>query len=165
MTTVKTIHDKVNVKNATKIIKLKPEQQKEENNMSEDYLNEGMDTETFYNNIMEQMKTIIKDQERNLISKEYKMRVIEKAIEIKSNEMKREIEKRNNEVNSVRMELEIMKQEVDYHRDRESNKSIGRDEARKTVKELYDIQTKRREIHITEAQLDDEAREYLKRYE
>ena len=150
MSRVKTIHDKTNTITLKKDAVLNPESET---------------TEQFYGNVMNQFKTVIQDQNNILQDKERKLQVVEKAYEMNNINLKKELEKQKKEIEDYKMKVKLLDQEVEYHRSKDTNKSSSREDARKIIKELHEINLKRRDIKITEAELDEEAKEYIKKFQ
>jgi CII-binding regulator of phage lambda lysogenization HflD len=126
---------------------------------------ESEDTDTFYGNIFNQMKTVIETQNAELEDKTHKLNVVEKAIQLKNDDMKKKLDKAQDEIKKRELELKMLEQEATHYRTRESTKNEKRLDVRKLVKDIHELNLKKRERTINQAQLDEEAREYLKKFE
>ena len=125
---------------------------------------EEQDTDTYYKNVIGQMKSIIVNQNDEISEKDRKTKILERAVEMKNNEAKKIIHQKDAELENERNRRIMVEEELDYHRQAEGNKSADRAETRKTVEELFSINAKRREKQISQAELDSEASEYLKKF-
>lgn len=123
------------------------------------------ETENYYANIINQFKTVIVDQTKEIDEKSHKLRVVEKAIAIKNEDFKRQINQKAAELKDKDIKIKLLEQEMQHHREKEVHRHGHRANTRKIVQELHDINSKRRDKSISEAQLDAEAREYLKMFE
>lgn len=123
------------------------------------------DTEVYYGNIIGQFKTVIVDQYKELDDKNHRIKVMEKAFTIKNDDNKKIINMKNTEIKDKDIKIKLLEQETQYHKDKEVNRSGNRTNTRKIVQELHEINSKRRDRNISDAQLDAEAREYLKNFE
>ena len=127
--------------------------------------NDDNDTETFYGNIFNQMKTVIETQNKEIEDKTHRLNVVEKAIQLRNDEMKQRLAQANDEIKKKELELRMLEQEASHYRTKESTRNEKRMDVRKLVNDIYELNIKKRERTINQAELDADAREYLKKFE
>lgn len=125
---------------------------------------ETEDTETFYGNLLDQMKNVIETQNNEIEQHTHKIKVVERALNINNDKMKKDVQKVDDELKDKSLEIKKMEQELNYYRNKETNKSGNRTDVRKMVQELHQMNKKKRDRSLTDTELDGEALDYLKKY-
>ena len=123
------------------------------------------DTENYYGNIIGQFQTVIVDQYKEIDEKAHKIKVMEKAFMMKNEDNKKQFAQKNADIKDKDIKIKLLEQELEYHAEKNNTRQEHRSNTRKIVQELHDINSKRRNKIVSEAQLDAEAREYLKMFE
>ena len=107
---------------------------------------------------------MIETQNNEIEQKSHDLKIVKRALDIKENEMKKDIQKADNDIKDKDIQIKKMEQELNYYRNKETNKSGKRTDVRKMVQEIHQMNKKKREKNLSDAELDAEAREYLKKY-
>jgi hypothetical protein len=114
-------------------------------------------TEQYYDGVVTTMKVLIETQRNEIHDHMQKNLLLEKAIALQHEEAKKKLRDKESEV-------KMLEQEMSHYRDKDEKKVSNRTNVRKMVQELHEIKNKKRERLLAGAELDDAAKEFLKKY-
>jgi hypothetical protein len=123
------------------------------------------DPDVFYNNIIDQFKTVIISQHEQIDKKNKRCEVLDRAMRMQHEKTLKVLRERDDDIKDKNLKIRILEQELNHHREVEIGKIGIRANTRKTVTEMHEINTRRRDKVVSEADLDAEALEYLKQFE
>lgn len=144
----------------TKVVTVNELKKNEKSSHGED----DVDTDTFYIGMIDQMKTMIEMQNEDIDQKNQKIRIVERAFELNNREKKKEIDSKMIDIRNRDTELSLLKKELEHHRAKETDRTGKRADVRKMVQDIHLINSKKREKKISDADLDKEAMEYVKKF-